>query len=440
VVFPAFCFTQPPDTVWTRIFGGWNDDIGYEVKQLSDGGYIIACQTYSFGASIDGYLIRTDEYGETIWTRRYGGADHDGIHSLEITPDGGFIMAGYTHSYGSGNSDVYLIKTDSLGDVQWTRTYGGDTLDVGKCVRQTPDGGYIVAGSTVPEGASYEDMYLIKTTAIGDTIWTRTYGDTFIDCCNAVEMTSDGGYILVGRLASFILLVKVDSIGSEIWSHTYGQGVGNEGYAVVETTDGGFIVTGRTKLYLNGPRVHYLFRTDQNGDTLWTSMGGYPYDNDLHTLVRTLDNAYIAAGGKSTGSLFITGDIYVIKFDGAGNYLWESTYDVTSFEYAYSIQRTVDDGYIITGLSTNEPLPMTDYDILLLKLTPELGIHEHKNIAVGDSDFGPTVVRGPLLLPLGKKCKVFDITGRQVNVNRMSPGIYFIASEGRITEKVIKVE
>ncbi|MFQ5868905.1 MAG: hypothetical protein ACE5JC_03275, partial [Candidatus Zixiibacteriota bacterium] len=116
------------------------------------------------------------EPGDTLWTRAYGGSGYDRGYSVQQTSDGGYIIAGYTESFGAGDYDVYLLKTDSSGDTLWTRTYGGSDWDRGYCIQQTSDGGYIITGESWSFGAGYSDVYLLKTDSSGDTLWTRTYG------------------------------------------------------------------------------------------------------------------------------------------------------------------------------------------------------------------------------------------------------------------------
>jgi hypothetical protein len=157
------------DTLWTKTYGLLLNDIGYSVQQTTDGGYIIAGETFSFGTgSSDVYLVKTDTLGNTLWTRTYGGTDWDGQPSVQQTTDGGYIIAGETFSFGSGSGDVYLVKTDTLGDTLWTRTYGGTDDDDGYSVQQTSDSGYIIAGHTKSFGAGSNDVYLIKTSVEGE--------------------------------------------------------------------------------------------------------------------------------------------------------------------------------------------------------------------------------------------------------------------------------
>ncbi|MCG2676856.1 hypothetical protein L6304_06800, partial [bacterium] len=145
---------QAPDTLWTKTYGGKGFDEGSSVQQTSDGGYIIAGCTGSFaGRWLDVYLVRTDANGNALWTKTYGGKDIDGGSSVQQTSDGGYIIAGYTESFGAGGQDVYLIRTDANGNALWTKTYGGKDNDGGSSVQQTSDGGYIIAGCTGSFGA-----------------------------------------------------------------------------------------------------------------------------------------------------------------------------------------------------------------------------------------------------------------------------------------------
>ena len=202
---------EPGDTLWTRTYGGVDDDIGYSVQQTSDGGYFVAGYTGVY-PQYDFYLVKTDPDGDTLWTRTYGGSGYDKAHCGVQTSDGGYMVAGGTQSFGAGDWDVYLVKTDGNGDSLWTRTYGGDRWDWARSIQQTSDGGYIIAGLTQSFGAGWNDVWILKTDANGDTLWTRTCGGSDQDYGAFVLQTTDGGYIVAGYTISL-----EQAVGMSIW-------------------------------------------------------------------------------------------------------------------------------------------------------------------------------------------------------------------------------
>ncbi|MCP4633305.1 MAG: T9SS type A sorting domain-containing protein [candidate division Zixibacteria bacterium] len=256
------------DTLWTRTYGGDSDDYAQSVQQTTDGGYIVAGHTESFGAgSSDYYLLKTDASGDTLWTRTYGGTSYEYAYSVQQTTDGGYIVTGHTESFGAGG-DFYLIKTDDFGDTLWTRTYGGTNSEWAYSVQQTTDGGYIVTGSTGSFGAGNADFYLVKTDAFGDTVWTQTYGGTSSDCARSVQQTTDGGYIIAGHTHSFgagaddFYLIRTNAFGDTLWTRTYGGTSSDIAFSVQQTIDGGYIVAGDTRSFGTGISDAYLVKVE----------------------------------------------------------------------------------------------------------------------------------------------------------------------------------
>jgi hypothetical protein len=317
------------DTLWIRTYGEQNEEEGgNSVRQTADGGYIVAGYTSSCSAGNGGvYLIKTNASGDVQWTRTYGGTDYDGATFMEKTSGGGYIIAGYTYSFGVGTPDyanVYLIKTDGHGDTLWTRAYGGTNEDYANSVQQTTDGGYVVAGSTQSFGAGDGDVYLVKTDAHGDTIWTRTYGGLSSDVGYSVRQTSDGGYIIAGLTSSFgagnndVYLIKINAQGDTLWTRTYGGTDDDEGHSVEQTTDGGYIVAGFTGLYGPSGGDVYLIRTNSSGDTLWTRTYGGSCEDAGNSVQQTADGGYVIAGVACSFAEG-NGDVYIVKTDTIGN-------------------------------------------------------------------------------------------------------------------------
>ena len=149
---------------WQKTFGGPKRDVGMSLQQTEDNGYIICGYTSSYGSGDwDVYLIKTDSSGNLKWEKTFGGSERDAGYSILQTADGGYVLCGYTKSFGSGDRDVYLLKIDPSGNKQWQETYGGTDFDVGLSVQQTPDGEYVICGETKSYGSGNKDVYLIKT-------------------------------------------------------------------------------------------------------------------------------------------------------------------------------------------------------------------------------------------------------------------------------------
>ncbi len=356
---------------WIRTYGGTSYDYGSSAQQTLDGGYIVVGVTLSFGAGLyDVYLIKTDSTGDMLWTRTYGGIYEDLGASVQQTRDGGYVIIGYTKSYGAGANDVYLIKTDSTGDTLWTKTYGGIEDDLGYSIQQTSDDGYIIVGVTWSFGSGHEDYYLIKTDSVGDTLWTRTYGGINADWGSSVQQTRDGGYIIIGCTESYgagandVYLIKTDYTGDTLWTRTYGGTLGDVGTSVQQASDGGYIVAGYTAFFGVDSFDVYIIKTDSIGDTLWTrTYGGTDIDYGF-SIQQTTDNGYIIAGlTQSFGAG--NGDVYLIKTDSTGDTLWTRTYGQTWGDLGNSVQQTSDGGYIIAGYTWNYGAELID--VFLIK-------------------------------------------------------------------------
>ena len=257
---------------WNQTYG--EGDIRSLVETV-DGGYALAGKTATFVTGIDDYgnfwLIKTDAYGNMEWNRTYGGEDYDYASALVEASDGGYALAGSTYSFGAGNHDVWLVKTDAYGSVEWNKTYGGTGDDVAFSLVHTSDGGYALAGSMYPIGGA-EDFWLIKVNGYGDMEWNGTYGegDDF-DVAYALIETFDGGYALAGGTGSFsideydVWLVKTDANGNMEWNCTYGGEKGDIAYSLVESSTGGYALAGSTRSFGSGDEDFWLIKTNEQG-------------------------------------------------------------------------------------------------------------------------------------------------------------------------------
>ncbi|HKR04241.1 MAG TPA: T9SS type A sorting domain-containing protein [Bacteroidia bacterium] len=339
-----------------KTIGGGNHDEGNSVQQTTDGGYIIAGSKSSSGGTNDVYLIKTNSNGNTLWTKTFGGTGSDAGYSVQQTTDGGYIIAGGIESFSPPHMDVYLIKTDANGDTLWTKRFGENNDDLGNSVKQTTDGGYIITGWSKSFGSGYYEVYLIKTDVNGNLLWSKIYGGFTIDIGSSVQQTADGGYIIAGYTRSFVqayfdvYLIKTDANGNALWTKTFGGTVVEKGYSVQQTTDGGYIIAGETWSFGAGGADVYLLRTDANGNSLWAKSFGGANDDYGYSVQQTADGGYIVTGYTNS---FGAGDndVYLIRTDANGDSLWTKTFGGTNDDWGYTVQQTADGGYIITGLT-----------------------------------------------------------------------------------------
>jgi len=374
---------------WNKTFGGTEDDEGRSVQQTMDGGYIIAGSTESYGAGdTDVWLIKINSKGNEEWNKTCGGRHDDEGYSVQQTDDGGYIITGYTHSYGIGGHEVWLIKTDSKGNEEWSKTFVGSDDDEGYSVQQTADGGYIITGFTESYGAGYKDIWIINTDSRGNKEWSKTFGGNHSDKGYSVQQTNDDGYIITGAVTSTtdliytaakyggaVWLIKTDPKGNEEWNKTFGDSDshGDAGYSVQQTDNGGYIITGYTKYYswvswyrsVDSKHV-WLIKTDSKGNTEWNkTFGEADYLDYGQSVQQTWDGGYIITGCTdyygAGGS-----DIWLIKTDSKGNGEWSKTFGGNHSEMGYSIQQTNDGGYIITG--STESYGTGERDVWLIKL------------------------------------------------------------------------
>ena len=358
------------DTLWTRTFPGQFSDVGRQVKQTADGGYIITGESESFGPGIwSVYIIKTDSTGEIEWNKTYGGAAFDFPYGIIQTSDYGYIASTYTTSFEPAGTNlrliklspsgdtvwtsllpntnqhllnsagciiqtndggylltaygwkppkanqIVLIKTDSIGIPEWSKEFGGSIDDFGGTVQQTLDGNYIISGYTYSYGNGACDGYIIKVNPTGDTLWTRYYGGSSFDSFRYIITTSDGGYLAVGTTQSYgngeqAWVVKIDSLGTEEWSHAIG-GSQNEAFeGASESVNGDYFLSGSTNSIGSGEHDAFFVRLSETGDLIQERAFGTGGEEFGATIERTADNGFIATGTYDGAFL----DIWLIKF------------------------------------------------------------------------------------------------------------------------------
>ncbi len=316
------------DTLWTHTYGGIYTDSCFAMIQSSDGGYVLVGQTRSYGTGGAGdvYVIKIDSSGDSLWAKTYGGSGHDTGKDIVETTDGGFIVGGTNCSVGA-NGQMYLLRLTPQGDTTWTRTYGGGNFEQGTAVCETYDRCCLIAGhsrSYSPGGDDY-NIYLVKTDTLGNTIWEKTFGNWGDNRCFSVIQSADSGFFISGHNAYlngyfyiyFTAISKTTSTGDSLWTH---QLSGETGFEGKQTVDGGYIITGYVTDSANVDM--HLVKTDSSGNTLWTqTYGGVTIDTIDYGLAveQTNDGGYIVAGyTKYHPYTSNEMDIYLVKTDTSG--------------------------------------------------------------------------------------------------------------------------
>ncbi len=350
-------------------------DRGWDLIQDMDEGFAIVGQTSK--SSDDMIFIKTNSTGDTVFTRYIGGEGWDYAYSIKQSSDDGYIIAGSTTSFGAGDYDIFLVKTDKNGNIVWTKTYGGEESDGGGHVQITSDGGFILSGFTYSYGPNYGNVFLIKADSTGLAKWEK-YPDCGSEGCFGTDilLTSDNHYVIIGNTSdNHIFLIKTNSDGDKIWSKIYNYNTESFSESIRETQDSGFIIVGTAYNYKSNGSYDsdvLVIRTDNSGDTIWTKrIGDKMYDYG-YSIENTADGGYIITGSIDNMK-FYDKDVYLIKINRSGDITWTKPYHLVEHEYGYSVKQTPDMGYIISGYTEASD---GNQNIFLLK-TDSLG---HTNL------------------------------------------------------------
>ncbi len=374
---PVLC----QDLLWYKNYGGPYNEFGNACQQTANGDLLFLGTTYSNTTTgFDIYLVKTDSLGNRLFAKTFGGNLTEYGYDLQKTSDGGFIIVGSTKSYGAGERDVYLLKLDADGELLWSRTYGGVADDEGRSVRQTSDNGFIIAGGTYSFGAGYQDTYIIKTDTYGNLVWQETFGGTGGESAAAIRQTSDGGFIAIGSTGSFgdgyssIYAVRLDQNGDSLWATTYGGLKADYGYSVEVTMDGGFAIVGATASSGAGSSDAYLIKTDPNGYIEWQHTYGGSDDDRAYSVKETAAGDFILGG--SSLSFSSTFNVYVVKTNPVGDQLWSRNYGGPESDYCEMILRDKDNNYMLVGRSYSYTSGGSDVYVLKLVGDPATDIFE----------------------------------------------------------------
>ncbi|MBK7971105.1 MAG: T9SS type A sorting domain-containing protein [Bacteroidetes bacterium] len=435
---------------WQNTIGGSSYDNLYSVQQTSDGGYILGGssesdqsgdKTENSNGGNDYWLVKTDSLGNILWQNTIGGSANDGFQSLAQTTDGGYLLGGYSYSNisgdkaenSNGNTDYWLVKTDSLGNILWQKTIGGSGYDFLLSISQTTDGGIILGGASssnisgdkTENSNGSNDYWIIKMDNSGGIQWQNSIGGSASDYLHSIALTTDGGYILGGKSTSDISgdktengngdfdywIVKIDTAGAIQWQNNIGGSSMDILISTIQTIDGGYLLGGYSYSNISGDKTennngyvdYWIVKTDSLGVIQWQNSIGGGLDNYLHAIDHTSDGGFILGGnsssnisGDKTENSIGSADYWIIK-------LHENLNSLTEF------------------LNKNE--------ILLLYPNPAnstLTIETSKLMASG-SKLSVTDVAGRTLLT---KSLDVNVSKHQIDISSFSSGIYFVQLDG----------
>lgn len=366
-------FAQP-DSLWSRNYGGGDDDWCFALVQTTDGGYVLAGHSGNTSASSHVWIVKTDGNGDVLWNRSFGGSDYDQCYAAIQTLDGGYALAGRTYSFGAVGWDAWIVKTNAGGDSLWGRTFGGESDDWFSSLIQTSDGNFAVAGLTGSFGFGGGDAWLVKISPGGDSLWSRTFGGGSHDWCSSIIENSNGELCLAGGTQSFgsastnFWLVVTSANGDTLWSRTYGGNSHDECRSIIESSDGGYVLAGSTYSFGTWPENFWVVKTSSLGDSVWSQVFSGAGEDECFSVVQALDEGCLLGGTGSYGSGGT--DFWLAKVDASGNDLWVKTFGGVNNDACTALIRTSDDGYALAGSSSS--FGGADYDYWLVKTGSEL--------------------------------------------------------------------
>lgn len=345
-----------PQMEWYRSIGSiGSNEVAYSVLLAEDGGYVFAGSKSTPSNGLDFYIVKTSQDGTVVWEKTYGGYADDSAYSMARSGDGGYVLAGYTKSFGAGGSDVMLLKVDADGAQDWFMTFGGVRDDVGQSISPTAGGGFIIAGGTRsfdPLG-SY-DAYLIAIGSSGNLLWSKAFGGTDYDYANDVQQTADGGFIVAGGTGIFLsyvrdaLLIKTDASGNAQWTKTFGGAGPDNALSVIQAEDGGYLLAGGTRSYGAGGEDAYLVKTDSAGALVWQNFFGSSGEERANSVIQTSDGDFLFIGFTGSYGAGLT-DAYMVKVNAAGSLGTMKTFGGINEDIGRDIIQLSDGSCVLAG-------------------------------------------------------------------------------------------
>jgi len=499
LVFCAFLPLLPaqPGIEWEHSFGGSDLEVARSIQQTSDGGYIVAGYTRSTDGQVTGnhggydcWVLKLSTLGDIEWKRAYGGTNNEWAYAVRQTRDGGYVIAGRSLSNNGdvsgnhGKEDVWVLKLDSGGAIEWQRSLGGSNRDAALAIEQTSDEGYIIAGFSdsndgdVTGNHGATDFWVLKLDEGGVIEWQRSLGGSHYDYAKGLRQTPDGGYIVVGESLSSdgdvttprgdadFWIVKLDSLGTLEWQRSLGSTSIDSAFDVCLTDDGGYVVTGHVTAPTGDVADHrgwydiWVVKLDFLGKLIWQKTLGGSGDDTAVAVQQTADGGLAIGGTTASVDGDAVGndggmDFWIVKITKDGVFEWQKSLGGTKTDRAFSMQQTADGGFVMAGQSSSNNGDVSfnhgDIDYWVVKLSPESasGTQSHHGALPLDISPNPARHRVRITAPTEEgplDVVVYDLLGRELlrvsargrealDVSGIPPGAYMVvatAAKGQV--------
>lgn len=385
---------------------------------------------------IMGYTVAFGQAPAVQWQHHYGGSGFDIVSSVIQTTEGGYLMAGSSNSSDGdvgpnhGNNDIWVTKIDAYGVIEWQKTYGGTSDDLVFSLKQTNDGGYILAGETnsndgdITANNGGADCWIVKLSTDGTMQWQKNFGGTWNDCARSIVQTADGGYVFLGYTSSNDVdvdgnhsangpadfwMVKINATGTIQWQNCFG-GFGDDiGNAIIETSDGNFVAVGETWStdgdvagnHNSWSADAWIIKVNNSGNLVWQKSLGGSYSDRAQSVVEAVDGNYIIGASAQSNDGDVSGhhgintaysDCWILALNPNGIIQWQNSLGGFADEYTSALQKTSDGGYIMSGFTASSDGDVTDFhggtDYWVAKLNA-MGILQWQ-LALGGTDYEDT--------------------------------------------------
>lgn len=406
-------FAQP-NLEWEKSYGGSGWERAWCIQQTTDAGYIVVGSSTSSDGDVesnnggtDYWILKLNAAGNLERKKNYGGAELDMAWSVQQTTDGGYIIVGSSKS----NSNVveknglstWVLKLDMTGNLEWEKHYGKAGVYVGTSIQQTTDGGYVITGHAPSDDGDAgrnigeADYWILKLNKAGEIEWEKKHGGSGVDMAASIQQTKEGGYIIAGYARSNngylkesngkhdYWILKLDTTGDIEWKKNYGGSGVDMATSIQQTTDGGYIVVGNTRSddrdvgSNKGGFDCWVLKLDTAGNLEWKKSYGGVVNDEAYSIQQTVDGGYIMAGLSLSNAYNEKSnrgfDYWILKLDTIGNLEWQQNYGGSDWERAEAIQQTTDGGYILAGSSKSNDGDASKnnggFDYWIVKLTAE---------------------------------------------------------------------